>query len=197
MKTIAVDIDDVLALSAEGFTEYSNKKWGTNLRPSDYTEHWADMWRVDIAEVDKRTNEWYNDNIVLTYNPKPDGEQVLRMLAKKYKLVVATARGKATQADTIEWVERHYKDIFSEVHHAAIWDTIEMGNYSITKTELCKQIGADYLIDDQLKHCLSANEAGIQAILFGNYTWNQMDTLPKSIVRATSWKQVGEYFDRQ
>ncbi|HJQ08525.1 MAG TPA: hypothetical protein VJ836_03545 [Candidatus Saccharimonadales bacterium] len=39
-RIIAVDIDDVLSASAEGFVVFSNKQWGTRLTLDDYTEDW-------------------------------------------------------------------------------------------------------------------------------------------------------------
>jgi uncharacterized HAD superfamily protein len=197
MKTIAVDIDDVLAASAEGFVEFSNERWGTNLKVTDYDEHWVNMWQVSIEEVRKRTHEWYDAKLVTTYQPKDDAKEVLTKLAKRFKLVVATARAVDLQKDTLDWIDVHYKGVFSEVHHAGIWDSITMGKYNATKTELCKQIGADYLVDDQLKHCLSADEAGISAVLFGDYTWNQKEDLPQTIHRAISWNEVLRYFENK
>lgn len=195
MKTIAVDIDDVLASSAEDFVIFSNQRWGTHLTVADYNEHWADMWQVSIDEVRKRTQEWYDAKLVAVYAPKDNAKSTLIKLAKRFKLVVATARAVELQKDTLDWIDKHYSNIFSEVHHAGIWDSITMGGYQATKTELCKQIGADYLVDDQLKHCLSANEAGIKTVLFGDYSWNRKDDLPKSIYRAMNWNEVLSYFE--
>lgn len=41
MKTIAVDLDDVLSASVPGFVAYSNKRWGTTLTLDDYDEDCA------------------------------------------------------------------------------------------------------------------------------------------------------------
>lgn len=197
MQTIAVDIDDVLALSAQELVAFSNKRWGTRLAVTDYDEHWANMWQVSIEEVRKRTQEFYDAKLVATYSPQDGGEEVLRYLSTRYKLVVATARSSELEKETLAWIQEHYGNLFSEVHHATIWNSITMEGYSATKTELCKQIGADYLIDDQLKHCLSAHEAGIHAILFGDYTWNQKPDLPSGIYRAKNWAMVKEYFENR
>jgi hypothetical protein len=58
-----------------------------------------------------------------------------------------------------------------------------------------KDVGAAYLIDDQLKHCLAAHDMGVQALLFGNYAWNQASDLPDGIVRCAGWADVADYFD--
>ena len=64
-----------------------------------------------------------------------------------------------------------------------------------TKAELCQKLGVDCLIDDQLKHCIGVAELGMEAILFGDYGWNQSEALPTGVRRVVSWKGVEEYFD--
>lgn len=195
MKTIAVDVDDVLAQSAVGLTTFSNAQWGTSLLPSDYDEHWANMWGVDIEEVKRRTQIFYDSGIVRDYPPMEGALDALRMLKQHYNLVILTSRGSAIRQDTLDWVEKHYKDIFSDVHLSGIWDDIALHKYEVTKTDICRRIGAEFLIDDQLKHCISANEAGITSILYGDYKWNHMADLPNGIERVDSWKQIEEYFE--
>ena len=66
----------------------------------------------------------------------------------------------------------------------------------MTKAEICAEIGADYLVDDQPKHCLAAAKAGIKTILFGDYKWNRDTKLMPNMVRAKNWQEVLEYFTR-
>jgi len=66
-----------------------------------------------------------------------------------------------------------------------------------TKNDVIKQIGADYLIDDQPKHCIAAAKAGIKTVLFGDYKWNRDLKLRKNMVRARNWQEVLEYFNGQ
>lgn len=57
------------------------------------------------------------------------------------------------------------------------------------------EIKADFVVDDQLKHCTAAVEQGIPTILFGNYRWNQAEELPKGVTRCKNWQEVAGYFD--
>lgn len=198
-KTIAVDIDDVLAANAPAFLTYSNEKWGTRLTIDDFDENWASMWAIDHATVIKRSEEIIADKLFSTFSHFDDAHPVLEKLAKTYKLVIATSRKKVLAADTLEWINQYFPGIFSEIHHAGIWDddTKREHAHLKTKADLVKQIGADYLIDDQPKHCQAADEAGIQTILFGDYPWNRKVSLPASVVRTHSWADVEEYFDGQ
>lgn len=197
MKTIAVDIDDVLAANAEDFAKFSNKRWGTNLKPDDYTEHWAELWKVDFDEVEKRREVIIKEKVFTTHRIFNEAKPVLEKLAVNYKLVIVSSRGRRVQKDTTDWINNEFKDVFSEIHFAKIWDKKihVLESLKLTKAEICQEIGADYLIDDQPKHCIAAAKAGITSLLFGNYKWSQDVKLAKNMIRVKDWQEVLEYFD--
>lgn len=197
MKTIAVDIDDVLALSIGDFLNFSNKQWGTELKITDYDENLPKMWQISLAETSQRIDELFASGLQVEYKPVPGSGEVLKGLSKKYKLVAATSRPKQIRQDTTDWIDVHFKDVFTEVSFAGMWDEVTSKTATATKQQLCRQIGADYLIDDQPKHCLALVGADIQPILFGDYPWNQLGNLPKSIEVAKDWRAVEEYFETQ
>jgi uncharacterized HAD superfamily protein len=195
---IAVDIDDVLSAHAEAFVEYSNKKWGTNLTPDDYDEDWAKLWKIDQQELEKRSRALFANDIVSSYKHIPDSDSALKELAKNHKLVIITSRRKWISKETTAWLDKYYPKLFSEVHFAGIWDDLEKSSVekiNITKGDIARQIGANYLIDDQPKHCAAAAEAGITGIIFGDYSWNRDFELKPGMVRARTWQEVLEYFD--
>jgi len=193
---IAIDVDDVLAQHAESFIEYSNQKWGTSLTLDDYDEHWAKVWQVDIAEALRRRDEFVSSKVHDNFIAHTDSDTALKSLAERFELRIVTSRLLSMKEGTLEWIKQTYPGVFSEdhIHFAGIWDKLESNSHAMTKTDVLKQIGASYLIDDQLKHCYAASEAGVQAILFGNYGWNQVSDLPKDITRCRDWAAILEYF---
>jgi 5'(3')-deoxyribonucleotidase len=197
-QTIAIDIDDVLAASAEGFTTFSNNRWGTHLTPEDYTERWSEMWGVDHEEEGRRAGIIYKSGTVGTFRQFDEAKPVLRQLAKDYKLVITTSRVKHVQKDTLDWIDRHYAGLFEEIHFAGFYDSLMPDSYLMTKADLCKSIGADFLVDDHPKHCIAAADAGIESILFGDYAWNRkIKKLPKSLTRCKDWAAVLRYFNER
>lgn len=199
-KTIAVDVDDVLSASAEGFAEYSNLRWGAGVKPEDYTEEWAVFWNVPLKEAVKRSVEFHQSDTVSRYRHFDGALPILRNLRDRYNLIVVTSRQSVLKSHTDVWLEEHFPGIFSDTHYAGIWDSGQQVAHMLkrTKAELCRELGADYLIDDQLKHCVAAHEVGIVALLFGDYSWNkEVPTAPGGIIRVPSWQAVGEYFDGQ
>lgn len=202
-QTIAIDIDDVLSRSAEGFIAFSNRRWGMRLSPEDYQEEWAVVWGVSLDEAVQRSIDFYASGIVGEYEPYESAMPVLRRLSKRFKLVAVTSRREILKPETDSWMAKHFPGIFQELYYAGIWDRqLTQANVqetlASTKATLCTQIGVEYLIDDQLKHCISAAKDGVKAILFGDYKWNRFEhRLLEGITPASSWTEVREYFNVQ
>ncbi len=200
-KIIAVDIDDVIAAQVEGMLEYSNQRWGHKLTEEDYDEDFAAMWGVSMEEALRRVEEYLDSGAHGKFRHYPDSIPVLQKLAKRFDLILITSRRqKELRAETEDWLERFFPDLFKQLVFAGIWDNTNSGDArqraQHTKADRLKEIGADYLIDDQPKHCLGAVEVGVESLLFGDYPWNRrLGRLPEGVVRVFSWKAVEEYFD--
>ncbi|OYW41969.1 hypothetical protein B7Z28_01930, partial [Candidatus Saccharibacteria bacterium 32-45-3] len=89
---VTVDIDDVLALSAQAFINHSNEKWLTNLTVDDYSEDWGAVWGLDkhdatgLAEIQRRAQEYFD----ATFKHMPHdiyAHDVLKSLKDDYELV--------------------------------------------------------------------------------------------------------------
>jgi 5'(3')-deoxyribonucleotidase len=197
-KIIAIDIDDVLAANAEGFIEFSNTRLGHKLKKDDYQEEWAKVWNVSLEEAMRRAEEFHISGVVADYQYKHGALDVLQKLSQTYKLITVTSRRSILKDHTTRWLERHFPGVFDDVCYAGIWEgdkTIEQ-MINQTKADVCLALGADYLIDDQIKHCFGAASVGMKSLLFGEYGWNQTtDRLPENVIRVKDWKDVEEYFD--
>jgi len=197
---IAIDIDDVLSASAQGFTDFSNERWGNTHRVEDYTEAWAEFWKVPLEEALKRSDEYHESGIVSEFAHFSEAVPVLGRLANKYTLVVVTSRQRELESLTNTWIEKHFPGIFESIHYAGIGDNKD---HSIeerlrhTKAAVCKKLGAHYLIDDQLKHCIGVLEEGIIPLLFGSSLPDASQPIPAGIVRVQDWQAVEEYFNAQ
>lgn len=197
-QTIAIDLDDVLATSVKSWVAYSNAQWGTNLTVDDYGEDWAKMWNVDQEEEKRRALQLYESGILSTFERAEQAEKVVKRLSQHYKLVITTSRVEHVRQATLDWVNTHFKDMFEEIHFAGFYDSLQKNATKLTKADLLKSIGADYLIDDQPKHCFAAAEIGINSILFGDYQWSRgIKKLPEHVTRCKDWLAVQEYFDER
>ena len=191
---IAIDIDDVIAANAPAFIKYSNQKFGTNLTVDDYQEHWGDLWKVEVEETEKRAIEYHESGVIATYDVISGALEVLKELKKRFRLVILTTRRSSIKKLTEDWIEKYYPNIFDGFVYSGFFDSVTKNRYNMTKAELAKNIKADYIIDDQLKHIEAAAELGIKGLLFGEYLWNKKDKLPSNVTRVKTWKEVSEYF---
>lgn len=191
-QKIAIDVDDVLAQHIPAFIEFSNKNYGTSLEIEDYVGHWAELWNIEWAEIEKRAQRFHHEK-AHSFEKFTEADEVLFSLKKEYELVVVTARPSYLIPATHKWLDEFYRGIFSETHFVPIW---EPGN-KLTKADICKQIGADYLIDDLVRHCNVAAEGGVTALLFGNYNRSKSEHTHPDVVPVKDWKSVGEYFAKR
>ena len=195
LRKIAVDIDDVLARNAEGFVAYSNQRWGMQLTAEDYNDDWLKVWRVDLGEAKARAKDYFQSGAFREFAPRKEALPVLKILKKRFELVIITSRQHSLAKQTSEWIDEHFTGIFSELHYTNIWRAdLSRDMVNQTKTELCQQVGAEYLIDDQTKHCFAAAQAGITALLFGEFAWNRSAEMPNGVVRVRDWEAVEAYF---
>lgn len=190
-KSIAFDVDDVLASHVESFVVFSNETYGTNLTMEDYSDDWPKLWGVAGDEVNKRALEFQTIQRIAAFTVKDDAQMALEQLKTKYDLYVITARRQHLVDTSIDWINRHFPNVFKEIHFVPMWEP----NNKITKSDICKKIGADYLVDDLPRHCNIAADAGIKAILFGNYAWNRNEKIVDNVTRCKDWNKLLQYFE--
>lgn len=194
---IAIDCDDVLASAAEAFIAFSNQRWGTRLTIEDIDEDWSAMWQIDEAETIARSKEFHASGLISDYREYDGSLPALEWLASYFDLVVATSRNSSINAETVAWIGEHYEGIFKEIYFSGIYDDENSFEdaHLVTKAEMLGNIGASYLIDDQPKHCNAAAEAGMNAILFGDYPWNRRAEIHIGVTRCKTWDEVRGYFE--
>ena len=196
---IAVDIDDVLANSTDSLRREVNKRLGVDLQPEHYRvpgEYWAYYERVWQAHglggqitMDELDPQMKADQSHVF--PHDNAYDVLQELSKRFKLVVVTSRNQLWEKATAVWLERHFPGVFSDLLFAGRHD-VERPQ---TKGEMCREVGASWLIDDNIGHCQTALDAGVKVVLFGSYGWHL--NVPDTMVRCSDWHAVKEYFNRQ
>lgn len=192
--SIAIDLDDVLAAHAEAVISFSNMHYSTQLTIEDYNDHWAAMWKVSQDESYRRSIALHDPKFVEAFSVKQVevAKQTLEKMQASYDLYIVTARAVELIPITRAWVGQHFPGIFRDIHFVPIWDP----NNTLTKADICTQIGANYLIDDLAKHCNIAASQGIQAILFGDYAWNRAEAITDGVTRCRDWHDVIAFFSK-
>ena len=180
----------MLASHAEAFVAFSNANYGTRLTPEDYREEWSKLWKVGPEEVERRANEFNKAEAIGSFSVKKQALPALQSLNNDYALCIVTARRQMAVETTMGWLDNHFPDIFKGVYFVPIWEP----DNTVTKADICQEIGADFLIDDLPRHCNLAAARGIEAILFGSYSWNRDEETVAGVTRCKDWTKVLRYF---
>lgn len=197
-QVIAVDIDDVLSSQIEVLIAFSNQRYGTMLtrkdfdKPGEYWGYYESLWDGEHPEERKRrVNEFKQEKFPLKQLISVETKEVVNKLAKKFHLEIVTSRDSGFRDETVAWLQEHLPEVFNGVHFVELWDEPDK---KATKALVCQEIGAGYLIDDNLEHCNLAAECGVHALLFGTFGWNIGKPLQPGVKRVADWQAVAEYF---
>jgi FMN phosphatase YigB (HAD superfamily) len=198
-QIIAVDLDDVLGNENHAMMRFINQRHGFKHTPDDYNvigdygPYWWDIWGVG----EEKGREWYEEFVEakltekIHIEPLTGALEVLRHLKEHFDLVIITSRRAILAEVSEKWLVEHYPKLFNGIHFVEVWGK----GAKVTKAQICNEIGAAYLIDDNAEHCKFAQEAGVQALLFGDYGWNRAISVAPGVIRVGDWRAVQEYFD--
>jgi hypothetical protein len=195
---IAVDIDDVLAQFVPAFLIYAREKWNENVTQENFTEEWAKIFKVKgMATIKARAIQMFADfdfyNGMKTISDAPD---VLKKMSQKFTLIPMTSRVTSQRDLTVDWLDRNFGNVFEEVIFSGAYEAKNDFRRTVHKTkgDICQEIGASFLIDDQPKHVNAAAECGVEALLFGDYSWNRHAKIVTGVTRVADWGGVADYF---
>jgi len=193
-KIIAVDIDDVIFPLVPSLINYLDTEHEVKLTAEDFISY--DLRKVwsggpEEAEI---IFEQYKLKADVEVAPLKGAKKALKQLSKRYEVIVMTARDISGKDRTETWILRHFPEIFKDVHILGNKKDSEKWR---PKAEVCKELGVYYLVDDNINNVLETASLGINTILFGNYPWNQMESLPENVTRLTNWQEVLRFFDEQ
>lgn len=192
---IAIDIDDVVSDSLEATRAWANARAGLDLQPEHYSveeDYWHYYNRIWLT---------HGAGDVLNYNDFLDGmvedqahipllagaEYAIKQLSNQYDIVFLTARPSYLETSTRQWLTQVFgPDVPVYFSNNPFNETAGK-----TKGEMCKELGAWLLIDDNADNCRSVLEQGLEAMLFGTYGWQR--DIPQGVTKCADWPEVVEY----
>ena len=193
---IACDLDEVLGQYLIGYIEHYNNKFGTCHARDDF--HSYDFSKVQgkhVNEIAATISEFHESPAFIENYPLlPGSVEGVNQLQSIGDVHVVTARQYELKDVTEKWLKKHFM-----LEH----DRLHIGNHfsnnsfeKRSKSQICRQIGAGLLIDDNLDYAIDVATSGVPVILFdwdGQYKWNKPQDgqqLPTNIHRVTSWDGV-------
>ncbi len=184
---IALDMDDILCNTQEIFIKFYNETYNENLDFDDFDKY--DI--SDIKDISKERGsqileEFDKSSYFDMIRPLENAQKVVSELSKKHKLIIITARTSEVKNQTKKWIKKYFpkiKEIFfvSDNYLA----------YTCKKSSVCKDIGADIIIEDKKNFAIDCSNSGIKVLLF-DYPWNRKIGEHDRIIRINSWDNVLE-----
>lgn len=189
-RTIAVDFDDVLMDFFPSMIDFFNAKENTNHKKEDLKSFYLEsIWNCTKEEALDKILHFYELEKDLDLKPIHGSIDAIRKIKEKNNLIVITGRPKHTLKYMQDWLGKHYPGIFDDIFFTNFF----FGGKK-TKSEICREVGAEIIIDDSLIFIENASEHGVQALLF-NAPWNQGE-LPENVTRVHSWGEILDYLEK-
>ena len=185
--TIAVDIDEVLCPFVPVLAAWHNSKYGTSLTAADFHSYtFYEVWGGDAASSADKIAAFFASPAFGSLTPLPGAVEAISSLAPRARLVVVTARSTAVEPITRAFLEAHFPGFFSDVFFGSHWAPSGHAGRVERKIDLCRRAGAALLIDDNRGYANECSEAGVPALLFGDYAWNKGAT-GLHVTRVADW----------
>ncbi len=188
---IAFDVDDVLLRLYAAFAAFHNERYETFLSEDDFFSYF--LWEVlgtTREECIVRMEDFYRTD-AFRYLPLVDGAQDgVRALFRRHSLVAVTGRPEGVAEITRLQLYRHFPGLFRSVHHTGAFVA---GMPARPKSAVCRELGADVILEDALCHAVECANAGMRVILFDR-PWNRETVVCErgvgSVERVFSWDEA-------
>lgn len=191
---VAVDVDEVLGSFLSSLNTFIAEQHFLKYDLSEYHVYdFMKIWGCSQAEANDRVHaffesEHFKDGIA----PIPGAHRSLLQLADFCHLVVVTSRQHVIRNQTLDWIESHYPGIFSDVYFG---NHFALEGEARPKSEICRSIGAEILIDDNPRYAVECAQQDIEVLLFDynyGYPWSKTVDGPVHplITRVQSWQEV-------
>lgn len=182
---LAVDFDDVLYDFNSAMCLFHNAGYNTNLAKKDvFSFYFKEVWGCTEEEAIRRVREFCFSPHHLAAIPIEGAQEALAILKDSYEIIIVTSRSHDMEEITRAWLEEHFRGLYDGIYFTSHFDSARR----ITKSEVCKKIGAEYLIEDAPVHAHDVAATATKVLLFDS-PWNQAET-PPTASRVYSWKEV-------
>ncbi len=192
---IGVDNDDVLFEFIPGLLNFLNGAFGTKRRLRDVTDYklW-NLWSVSQEYILRLVNDYYFTEQFRDLKPIEGAMEGLEtLLSRGHTISVISSRPDLLETLTRQAIEKYFPGMVEDVFCLSTYDIV--GGKKRSKAEVCKELGAEVMIDDALQHVKDCARNDIRAMLFdynGTYPWNKDEEI-SGVRRVRDWREVVNY----
>ncbi|XP_038977566.1 uncharacterized protein LOC120103732 isoform X1 [Phoenix dactylifera] len=191
---VAVDVDEVLGSFLSALNQFIADRYSSNHSMSEYYVYeFFKIWNCSRTEADIRVHEFFKTAYFKEgIHPIPGARHALHRLSAFCNLSVVTSRQNAIKDHTLKWIEEHYPGLFQEIHFG---NHFALDGQSRPKSEICRSLGAQVLIDDNPRYALECADVGIRVLLFdydNSYPWCKSGSATSHplVTKVHNWQEV-------
>lgn len=187
-KSIALDCDEVLMEFVSGICFYNNSTYKTFFERKHFKSY--NFWETLGGTRDsshKLVEEFYNSSVFDNLRPIKGAVPGVNTLKKKgHELFVVTSRPIHIADKTKSSLYNYFLKSFSEVYFSSEW---HHNGHIGKKSEVCKSIGIELIVEDNIDNALDCASKGVEVILL-DAPWNQTSSNYMGIHRVSDWNGI-------
>ena len=197
MKTIYVDMDDVLCETARRFLVVIEREFGKKIAYDALTDFdFERSCNLTPGERAKLYEIVHLDEEILSIEPIPEAIDVLNgWVGAGYEIAIVTGRPPDTFAASIEWLARfkvpyHSFTVVDKYGRFQTENTVGLSLTELATQQFC------WAVEDSLPMArFLATEMKLTVALLDR-PWNQADAEAAQITRYDHWQEIGAAFGR-
>lgn len=195
-----IDLDEVLFETIEGVLQYHNYQLnGVPTTKEDITDY--HFYRIPKLNMSKEAavgvfNEFLHSEKVDDIAPIIWAKETLEALKRrKTTLVGITWRLASYEWWTQKALQRYYTDLLIDTIFLDAYSDITSSHVTkITKSEVCKEIWAKVMVEDDLHYAEELAANGIKVYLLDQPRNKQhQNGMHPNIIKVASWQEIAKY----
>jgi uncharacterized HAD superfamily protein len=188
---IGIDLDGCAADTISPFLKFYNERHNSKYAYEEILTHdFWDLFGITREEAIGRMHDFYEQTEFDIIPVIGTAAETIKKLNEDNELIVITARPLIYKEKTMQWLEKHFPNIFSKVIFTNQYSKDHLSKQT-TKAAICEMEGIDILVEDFDKYVTECAGVCKKVIVF-DQPWNQNAKLPENAVRVKSWDEVLE-----
>jgi len=122
---------------------------------------YREIYEISEKESAKMVRDFYESKEFMNMPPIKNSVDAMLELKKNNKLYIVTGRQEVVRDKTQSWIQENFPEIFSDVIMTNSFTTNE-----VSKSDVCKMLNIDLMIDDNMAVCQDCMAQKITAINF-------------------------------
>jgi hypothetical protein len=189
-EMIAVDMDHVLFPFNDALSRHVRNEYGLDVPPEAFTSMSFNIpMGITHQEGVVVIGDFIGSGDYMDVSPIEGAVEAIARLAITNRLYVSTSRSPSFKDITADYVDRYFENKFETVIASG---NEEDGGPYVSKLRVAVDRGADGIIDDSVSTTTAFAQAGLRAIRYGQYPWQEQaaDERHPNLHRLSNWQEL-------